>query len=525
MNYSDLIIWNVGQGLFTMIQNRDNNSWSIFDCGTLAENPKHPKNFILEKVTGLLSSADSIENILISHQDIDHWSMLESILSIYFNVENKCFFKRNKYLCQKMGNEVVLIHALGDGCIFVEHKIFEKEVTADARYTVKKEDEEIYKMVELSGSYTTECSHLYLYLAQDILHGAVSDGEWEAPEFEELLEDLELASILNLLRDEEFWIRWLSYSEEMGIIYEGIEDDVSNLCNYMADELERYDEYAESLCSQRKEVENRPAIKRVIWGGANPEPSCKAMRQLISCLRDLDLIQSYIIWESGGLYIIDGAWPRFAFEMSFLAYDRTLLDLNGRDTSAAEIKKNVTSLVTYLKGGSDWCCILPGDLTVHAFQRLTNCLKIETKMQVLFVAPHHGSGDTNFCVVDDINHSLLGDLMDKIFQENLGSVVVSARARMFGHPSRDFIGLSEQKTKVDPTHKACYGDGCKRHVIDTDNSVYCTEALDLIARQFEYTDDHYTYPSLPVNPKTNQRFHLSTDGSAVRRTPSKRLFL
>jgi len=529
MSFGDLVIWNVGQGLFTMAPNDaggDRRNWSVFDCGTLAQNPLHSTDSILSEAADFLSDTDSIDNIVISHQDDDHWSMLESLLSLYFGVSDGCFFKQNSFQCKRAGNAVELIRVLEDGRISIKHKFFWENASLGIDYTIYKTEDDTYVVTYLQASY----SKGYAYLSQSLegtkLKGSVSN----APIFEKTLDAVDPVTVSNVLKDEQYREAWENYIPPWER-YMTLGADIANLCENLAGDLESYEDYVDEVSAGGQEVNGRPAIRQVVWGGRNATAGCQAMRYLLQRMQEVRLITSYKEAASGNFYEVTGSGTNLTNYMNFSCYDKNLLDVKKKNITADEIEKNVTSVVTYLMSGNNWRCLLPGDLTVHAFHKLREVLHTyysrESNMSTLLVAPHHGSGNTNFCLLPTGRvQQPLEALLDELFAGHKGSVVVSALISEFGHPSRRFMDLAVEKSqKGVAEHKICCDDGGEVLIGNTDSSVYCTEELDTIAEDFDYTDWYYTYPSLPGSSENESASRALKDSREMRRTPSKRLFL
>jgi len=527
--YSELRIWNVGQGLFTMAPNDFGGgaiSWTILDCGTFAQNTLCSTETILSEVKNLLSKANNIiDCIVISHQDYDHWSMLLELLSVYFGVENGRFLKKGNFLYQISKKETTLIQKKSNGIgsyyviFFAQENILEMEYTISAKGT--------YEVIELRARYTR--GHLTLRLS---LEGSELKGSIEyvspKPQFRRPLAVGDPAAVSDLI-EKNYCEEWVKENEDETMF---IRSSMRAVCRLVAGELRKYLNHVTEVDHGENEIKNHKFINKMIWGGANAEPGCRAMQYLMKGFQAARLILDYSNPTSGGFLEIRDSGQTMTDYMSYDDYNTALKDAKRRNITADEIKKNVTSVVSYLVSGNGWRCLLPGDLTVHAFDKLKEVLHInyggESKLPTLLVAPHHGSGDTNFCEDEGVDHTRLGALMDKLFEGKQGSVVVSAKASKFGHPSLRFINLAMQKSIMGVTkHCVCYGDAFNQmQLIPTESSVYCTEALEYIVKQFQYTGEYYSYPFLPREPRTWLRVPDSpTDGRERRRTPSKRLFL
>jgi len=430
MSYDELRIWDVGQGLFTMALDKERNRWSIFDCGTIAQNLTHPTIKILSKVETLLSQSKGIDSIVLSHQDSDHWNMLKDILSMHFGTKKKGrFYKKERFLCWISLNKVICIQKLSDVDFSINYHLFGEFVFFSIYYEICQNND-IYELKRFFTHYSAGKYELDQYLRYDYCTGPdfktrtyleccySSKKKYEMfVSFEEEHDITDPDIVVDALRNKDYQEEWEKSCKDSSIY---LKSYISALCRYAAEQLHKYKEYINALKSDEPEINNMPPIERVVWGRRYAEPDCQAMQKIVEHLRDVGLIEIYDPEGYGALFRIEDYWGELIHKMFLYKYNLSMKDVNKNVIDKEEIKKNATSVITYLLLKNKQRCLLPGDLTVHAFQRLKYVLykyyNEESDMSTLLVAPHHGSGDTNFCILEgDMKTQPLEDLLDELF--------------------------------------------------------------------------------------------------------------
>ncbi len=491
MQNVEVTTFNVGQGLFNLVIGRRNNGKlyvGVFDCGNFAgDSPTR-----IGEACGKLNSIEdfvTIDQVVISHQDIDHW---RNFINFYLLLNGYTYSKHSWY-------------------VLSEEEVYNEYVEA----------------VQFTGRYI---KHLYRdhegYLCTAIWYGKNVDGcyPWD-------FVSLQLDIFMN---EREMSAKWKVdfYTDfenpfTAEIIFKGTTYDIK--FTYLDEkECRRNDISTNTLrislidmissiaCDQK--IKNRIFtmwngifncgvfdIKYWAWDFENPLFIRKGIQEVYigGLCRDM----GYSILYNWMNYIAEKVYDKCQFLNSYPDRDRndchyqfyleqSIIIPSLKQTS---IYRNATSLITILYMDDSHCLVFPGDATVHAFSTLSRVLAERGEVKVeLLLAPHHGSGDTNFCWKEEGGQAQLEEIQP--FHELLNSfqpnfIFISAARSKFGHPSKRFLEACRKYCRGRVTQhfvllgsdfseaQADYGDE-DRYVVDvwsthklvTERAIFSTES-------------------------------------------------
>ncbi len=525
MRDMELTVYNVGQGLCTLytgILDDGSPYCAIFDCGTVAHHPAYSKEFLLGLIFGKIGALKQIGLIVISHQDSDHWSMLFDILAKYFGMPDEFFFKRDRFRCEKKSDYIDLINRTGR-LLRLKRMVTEETCEHDLEYTVSTEGGlgDFNFSIEFYDKYKTyhieikknPCKNICIKVVETDLKG---NSNSVPPLISSPVNTVqELCEIIKQLEKE-----LIAYVAPFGItdIYFGFH--VSHMVRCVLEQLFDYDDL-EDILNDVPPIEPRDvSIRCVIWGGRKANAECRRGRELLKILGYERFIWNFFLEEDGAFVETNELYIDINKQMTYSGYDQDLEDCKGDGIGKLEIERNVSSAVVYLHMGDSARALLPGDLTVHAFTRLQTIIRDKGDCEeTVFVAPHHGSKNTNFCGCEYDEEPLVQLLGELIRGENCGGVFISALVSKFGHPSRLFVStaMAYCYNEGNP-HVICFGNdsGYKfREWIEED--VYCTE---------EIGKPSINYPNDFMGASSHESVFLPPEsGREKRRTPPKRCFL
>lgn len=539
-----LNVLNVGQGLCSVVTGTKDNGepyCGIFDCGTLAYNPVCSRQQTLAQIGNLICKTGQpvITDIVISHQDIDHWSMLMDILSGYFGMKKGWLYRKNKFVYTMAAGGARLFsfslsrhsHAYFEGW-------FEKEKSVQKLDYTIREDERVSEFY-YEGTFYEEGKQWEI---------SVSDNAWlfNYDGKSKLTVDLACRSdtgeviakvyyeiripLMEIEVYPELMNRILGYVVNNKIYFDEnrfgradkmyLRGHIRAACDLVQNDQHSFSDIYDIVTSVPDNTPVKP-IQNLVWGGAKPSSKCKLAQKIMSHMCDNGFIERFSEYPDGGYFVFqeDELCDIESFDER---YDSDMEDAHGETMQQLNIKRNATSVVTCMTFAHEGRFLFPGDLTVHRFEWLRDVVIDEEPYAVsVMTAPHHGSDVTNFCILHDNEHIQPLHLLLDLFQNDTQRIfVVSALLSKFGHPGKDFMTYAVGYASDGSMHNICYGEEvqkgrsitCQRKTEMIAQDVYCTEMTDLYG---------YCYP--PVNDAAGAR--LLQAPRITRKIPSKRLFI
>lgn len=540
-----LNVLNVGQGLcsiVTGIKDDGNPYCGIFDCGTLQYNSDFKKEVTLDHINDLIniSGQKVITDIVISHQDIDHWSMLMDIISIYFEMNNGRLCNKNYFVCI-WAQEGFRLFTVNRFLNFTAN--FEGEFENNRyvqKITYKIYSNEIVRTFKYEGIFYDAGKRWEI---QVVLPGDVNPN---APKFLEVTikcrndaeKTLAKAYVKEMAAD-------MQICECCQNVKRMLEDAITDQLKYDDQEIGVKDlillrGHIRSICklTDKNQYDFSDIVKRLesasemppvspiqnfIWGGAKPGSECRLAQKIIEIMQRFCMIVNFSTYSDGGYVMYKDDRLMETGAMVCECYDSDMADLHGETMQQLNIMRNVTSVVTCMNFEDQVRFLFPGDLTVHRFVPLVEAVEDENAyMESIMIAPHHGSDVTNFCILqNNLSIQPLILLLDLFAKDASRIFIVSALSSKFGHPGRAFLNYAFCGASDGFEHNVCYGKeilvfGKPEYepiIEETIADVFCTE--------MEQYGLCFSYPE-------TQTAVCSERTQAPRRqckAPSKRLFI
>ena len=414
MKDTELYIYNVGHGVCTLMTGKRDDTTpycGIFDCGSKAFSPFCERKLIIQDMKAkIYNNAQGhpvqIDEVVISHQDVDHWSML---LDLFLTLNCDTYVK---YAGTFFGGENIgwKLTTSGLYTIIDEENIrtFKKRGYGEnSNYTATLEyigedllTAEITVFVELDNNGWCQIEANYNKPRQlniIVTYKSGSESEEEEEEEEPVVTPIDLDTqteyqfIDSLIKD---WI----------IPYFKDDRNIRGVLNSIAFSFRE-----QGLINLAKEREDPDTfitifapIKRIVMGGAQIEQGYALIKDLF-----FDMSQVYgntsvednpaFLWETNGAFIIMDSDTINVTERHFPEYN---IDINWNDL---KVIRNLTSVVVQFNAEEDNILLLPGDVTQHGFQEISDLASnsIPNDSLKLMLAPHHGSDNTNLIYDDD----------------------------------------------------------------------------------------------------------------------------
>lgn len=542
-----LEVLNVGQGLCSVVSGikHDGEPYcGIFDCGTLAYNPKYNKDAVLARIRELssLSGQKVITDIVISHQDIDHWSLLLDILTEYFGMDARGrLYRKNKFVCEitEGGTKLFTISTIMRVTAYFEGE-FEDEKYIQKLYYRLTEREEVISFgcegtfYEVNKRWDIK---VYFFLnlfnrnAQPYIRSSLictDNNETEIAKGEEVIS----SGILNIYGCRQAAKQALEDAKQ-NLLYDEQRFgriDYLYMCGHITSMYNLMDSHTYTFSNIAKVVmsvpENEPVkpIQNIVWGGAEPSAKCRSMQRVMEIMETYGLINRFDDYPNGGYVKFQDDQLSFTNKMISEDYDAKMQDIHEETMQNLNIMRNATSVVTCMDFDNQVRFLFPGDITVHRFHLLVDAAGDETDYGLsIMTAPHHGSDVTNFCLQSDSEPQPLQSLLSLFRNDWRRIFLVSALSSKFGHPGTNFIQCALQNASDSEGHDICYGEEivskrAKKYecrILEVTKDVYCTE----MTGDFVY---HYPVDSAAVCAGRMQRTQVT---QVIHKVPSKRLFI
>ena len=471
MQDANFYVYNVGHGVCTLLTGKRKVGndvvpyCGIFDCGTMSPNCYCDLNLVLrdmvQKIKEVKKSDEVkyIDDLVISHQDEDHWNR---IIDVFFALNG---IKNGDYFGEK-GKEIWRLsedsNKIWLNCIR-ENEYRKYYYTKEYKYycKIQYDDKDTLVWIYITISPVFDSSMKREYKAE--LKFDDDSEKWyckyEDKYFRE--EEVDEKEILTKELDE--------IIDYMGshLICE-TEADQFNILLAIADikvsfDKKNIDEFDAALVSQNLST-IKFRVKRAVFGGNFITNGYDRMMKIFSLMQE-HYFNKFSEWEKDGAYLVLNKYT-VPGGIKDLKVEPTHPEYQWVDTSRLyrkyppNIVRNLTSVVTQLNIDNDHILLLPGDVTYHKFSIISE--KIESmgdNKLSLFLAPHHGSDNTNFIPdteVDDPFNSLLEIINKKQTSCNL---VISGYNTRRPHPGKRFTQLSENRLSTNMSvanHKYAY---------------------------------------------------------------------
>lgn len=554
MDYVELTQYNVGQGLCTTVTGGEEGDLAycgLFDCGTVQYNDYNPD--IETVIINDILYIGRLDDIVISHQDEDHWSFLLNILLAYFGYTE--IWKQHQYpqtmfcvpdcYCALLSFNV-LEKKLTDvtvesNVIDFRKKVYINDIFCVVEYSIDS-DNTVYK-INGKCQYGIFCISLcqisegLKYQFGDSFEDPYYESTYEADiacgiDLEELIEEID--SLCQYMIDD---FMDVAIKNKFTLLERlKIKNGMKYIFRHLRETLQDYDSTIEkinqlSVRYKEKYSQIKP-IRHIVFGGAYMPDEMTLLWEVIEKLAAYGMISECSRYESGSLWKFDLSSPfiQNTPDMCIENYHQDLMDLKDETTEMFHIQRNVTSAVVYMKALDNVRFLFPGDLTVHAFDMLHTLLSSEVSdpnvQASVMIAPHHGSDVTNFAWVDNHMPQPLWSLMSAYFpaNQNVKIVMVSAFAQKFGHPGINFMILAcDFCSYGSAAHEIGFATDNKYYFImeqNTNRRLFCTQSSDRgIRLKFDGSDCEEEF--MPFNEEEQNRVNTC---KRVR-TPCKRLFL
>ena len=520
MKDAHFYVYNVGHGVCTLLTGtKDDGSeyCGVFDCGTKASNPACDRKVVYDHMIQKITNIGHIDDVVFSHQDRDHHSMF---LTLFFGVNNinesNDFGIQGRQMWKKMGkNTYYTFKKLKgeDHYEYVFHRYTKNLwVTREINWDITAKNVIIAKVglkkKNKNSELQTQCTALiysFLDLSKYNLifsYGSImfNKSSNDLSELYDVFENDQYPVLQKVPRNLK-----LNTKKELEFLMERISDDTFK--NELSAQLY-------SPCLQPLYIK----INSILFGGGSTGMEYEFLQSLMNSIYD-KRIKAY----PNGAYL---RMNEFAYvdKPPLLSSDLNIRGHKGKpNIGTLEIMRNATSLVVQFVVDTSVkkSILLPGDVTVHKIASLNNKIK-NPKETWVFLAPHHGSDNTNFKYTSGgtmVGSQPIEDLLSLIFNIKLNNVI-SAYHSINHHPGNFFFCKSMAKLfpKSVTLHKAVYYDATNRSMVscNTNKAIFTTNC--------EAGNGFYLFSYT----KNSNIYHIQTnykEQKVERRIPSDKDFI
>lgn len=492
MQDAHFYVYNAGHGVCTLltgkieVENEIVPYCGIFDCGSKSHNPFCGKAAIIcDMKKKILNNAQGhsvqIDDVVISHQDIDHWNML---IDLFVNLNSDEYIE---YKGSFFGNNS---HAW--------------KLTNTGVYEIIHEND-VIKIKKRGYSTNSEYSASVKYLGEDMISAKVNifvkddrSSEWIKTKVKYCYNYYECKGCLDIIikrdsgnENEDLYInpiiRPITYPFPSIDILIGevkpIFQDSRTICGILGsiaaslspDELQQLEEEL----NDDSFISISVPIKRMVMGGGEIGSGYAQLKDLFFYMSRFygsysETGNPAFLWTGCGAYIVMANNLMEKIERQFPPY---CVETVGFGTP---IIRNLTSAVVQFNIASDNIILLPGDITQHGFKEIVKVAStfIPEGSLKLMLAPHHGSDNTNFAYEGKKLADLqpLYYLFDELLvEESECNLVISGYNSNDCHPGELFTFVAGLSFSDDAEeHPVAYADG-KNTGIDIDEYIESLE--------------------------------------------------
>lgn len=525
MKEARLYIYNAGHGVCTLMTGKkddDTPYCGVFDCGSKAFSPFCERAVIINDMKRrILLNAQGypvqIDEVVISHQDKDHWSML---LDLFLSLNSDGYIVYNNTF---FGGEILAWKLTSTGLYTVLNeeigrKFIKRGYGSNSSYTAAVKyangymlSAEIFIYADLDDGGWCEIEANYNISKQmDIIVTYKSGEEDEDPEITPInfTTPTEYVSIDLLINN--VILQFFPFDINIRGVLHSIGGSLS-LDAVMT--LERERDNGEEF------ITISVPIKRMVMGGGRIGEDYALLKDLFFYMSQVYGDSSKVdnpafLWEDNGAFIIMDSDTINATERRFLDYD---IDIS---TLKSSVIRNLTSVVVQFNIKEDDIILLPGDVTEHGFEEISELAaeSIPDDSLKLMIAPHHGSDKTNI-IYDDKGEPDEYQPLCELFEALLGedgernsgcNLVISGYNAQRLHPGFLFTKIAEEYFEFD---KYDHPYACAYSKNDSDDKDLYEESLVLVD---ESTNAVFTTNVLPFCDELYCSFYLKYwDGNVI----------
>lgn len=432
MTDAHFYIYNVGHGVCTLltgIKESDHSPYcGIFDCGTKAQHDLLDIESVIEDMRRKIQDikTDHIDDVVISHQDVDHWNKFVCLFSglngkkITLPDSNNILFGRKKEKVWKLINGREL-YTIEDQKYVKEYKTCSYEYTAKAKYN---ETDLVSLRVTIDPYSEPQIVIYYTYQFDHDISlqiGQCSDYIKMHGRIKKITEQSVINAVLQCVSGKNS----ISALEDIGSSFtpkrrKQLDDD------FNSDNI----------------IDIEFPINRVIMGGTKIKEGYNIFKSFLWGVLKLYGREDDFLWEENGAYI---SMTENDVEAKTRDFPNQSVLHNPPRTDS--VMRNLTSVVVQFNIKDDDVLLLPGDVTVHALQIIANIVdSIPPKSLKLFLAPHHGSDSSNLIYNSD--HDLedeqpLANLFRAIrSKQSTCNLVISGYNKTRKHPGVSFVEIA-----------------------------------------------------------------------------------
>ena len=477
MSY-EVTTYNVGQGLFNLVIEVNDEGVSfcgIFDCGSIYYYPMIDKQAVLYDAACKIRCAGGLDCIVISHQDLDHWSWLINLLENAYSFK----FEYNKWYKSKNSRYAYMKRKLGSINIFTRDRYWYdwNGETSILNYTSAYGNKDYMLMIHYLQPDNIALWNIRIetegYEALDIaVNTKIDNGEYstkvdigvKCASYTKYYPYVNVDDVINILKQHmNQWAYEVCLSGMMALRLDtALEAIWNNVLNINIENTEEND---------LKDV----WIPHVYIGGAYENDGYRHLYEFLSAFSNVKKLSGSVL------------------EINFTG-DEKVLNLNNVEDIVKccneAIKRNATSLVTYYVLGDNYALFFPGDATFHTFSDLLNVRELYCYRYFgVAIAPHHGSHDTNIIQNVGMDSQPVGAFFNSVCQ--VGNMVFSAHHKKFDHPNVFVVEMLSNRVRegeqqdahnivvcdlsknvqIEKTTKCIYTTECTKKIICRDGKV------------------------------------------------------
>lgn len=484
MTDAHFYVYNAGHGVCTLLTGKRSAGkdvvpyCGIFDCGSRSSHLLYPKFRLLVDMRNkiLINSQGCanvhIDDVVISHQDIDHWNQLldlffilngiylENYNGFLFGDRGRCAWKMEEY------NNVYDLYFVKvvEDIEAVTFKFAKKHCTGTyvGNVSIDCDSDKIMTLLKFDlqitdGGFKEATFNVKAEFDEDNVF-LLTIGKNGDDIFEHYIPIVPLISVEDLVAcisdiiEELNEERWNFPYTLLSIFLNAFKDVAASLTYEVMENL--FEDLISENCFQIT-----VPIKRVIMGGSEPKPEYSRLMGLLQGIAEYygDPTDIPFTWEQYGAYVrMSENYQEHKIVRDFPSY--RLFNHTGFIKTGywdyysfhIDIIRNLTStIIEFEIGGRNNELLLPGDVTVHAFETIAR--QARGLRPGLFLAPHHGSDRTNFYYDDDDDEIPLAKLFKAIIgrKECVTNLVVSGYNSHDLHPGEEFIDYADDYFDLD----------------------------------------------------------------------------
>lgn len=465
MSYCEVVTYNIGQGLFSLLGEQNNNgTWfcALFDCGTSLDTSKAVTGPCIENAAKRIRDAGGLDRIVISHQDWDHWSLLwDLMIAVYGKeIDDKGCWLSNTLSPQramKVTDNSVEWCEIGQGMSYLK---VDGEFEEERKIQYYNSSGTRFDLIYFTKNNMSYNIQIFREKEQYILLSITrEDGHFSGKKYYNTSEDI-VDTIRKICTSLELKLG----KGICDIVVRQTRQALAELSEFSEEKIQQIVENAKEWTSKfEKNIE-------IVMGGAYCSCSYQKLKQRMQILGNVISCDSRFIKMTNGDYRTLGFGIHEGIESAFAPW-RLL-----------SIRKNATSVIVCYVTSEKKILLFPGDATVHVFEGIVEVMdNINIRRIDLMQAPHHGAFRTNYVTNKEGKPNVLQPFSTLLQKKEPKFVFISSYFEKYGHPHIQFVRDVCERAVEAPVHWGgeCinmprWGEKYEVEIVACDKAVYTT---------------------------------------------------